>query len=50
MFQKVLVAFHKTEKTVSTERLHEALHRTQSQDFVELAVNYPSIFRLFFPV
>jgi len=50
MFQKVLMAFHKTEKTVSAERLHEALHRTQSQDVVKFAVNYPAICRLFFPV
>jgi len=50
MFQKVLMAFYKTEKTVSAKRLHEALHRTQSQNVVKLAVNYPALCHLFFPV
>src|SRR4029077_1768121 len=50
IFKKMLVPFHESEKTVSTKRLHQALHRTQSQDVIELAANNPAIFGLSFPV
>ena len=42
----MFVAFHEAEKPVSPERLHQALHRAQAQDVIELAVNYPAFFSL----
>src|SRR5206468_10051118 len=48
--QKMLMSPDQTQKAISTQRLHQALHRAQLQGVVELLVNCPPIVRLFLQV
>src|SRR5438552_7378837 len=42
----MFVAFDEAEKTISPQRLHQALHRAKAQLEIEIAVNCDSVFEL----